>query len=244
MIDFHSHILPGMDDGSANIEESVGMLRQSAAQGVRLMIATPHFYADDESPRRFLARRAAAYDALRAGMRGHEAELPMVLTGAEIALFEGVGDCDALAQMKIDGTPLVLIEMPMTAWQPRMIEELGHIYDKTGLIPLIAHLDRYIQLQRDKHLPERLLGLPVLIQVNASFFTNRRTARFALQMLENGGIHLLGTDCHNLTTRTPNLHAAAQVIREKLGESALRRIDENGRRVFTDNPKALEAMFL
>ena len=244
MIDFHSHILPGIDDGSADLEESLGMLRLSAAHDVRLVIATPHFYADAESPARFLRRRAQAYQTLRQGMAGQEATLPMVLTGAEIAFFEGISDCEALAQMKIDGTPLVLVEMPMTQWPDRAVEELGSIYDKTGLIPLVAHIDRFIQLQRDRRLPERLRGLPVLIQANASFFFSRRYSRLAFSMLERGEIHLLGSDCHNLTGRRPNLLPAVQAIRERLGDTPLQRLEANGRRVFTDNPKTLEAMFL
>ena len=56
MIDIHSHILPGMDDGSSSIEESLAMARESARQGVRLIAATPHFYATEENPHRFLAR--------------------------------------------------------------------------------------------------------------------------------------------------------------------------------------------
>lgn len=244
MIDFHSHILPGIDDGSADTAESLGLLRLSAAQDVALMIATPHFYADAESPARFLHRRARAYQALRAAMAGQEAGLPMVLTGAEIAYFEGISDCEELPQMKIDGTPLVLVEMPMTRWPDRAVEELGSIYDKTGLIPLVAHIDRFIQLQHDRHLPERLRGLPVLIQANASFFFGRRYARLAFSMMERGEIHLLGSDCHNLTVRRPNLLPAAQAIREKLGDAPLQRVEANGRRVFTDNPKTLEAMFL
>ena len=245
MIDFHTHILPGIDDGSADLEESLGMLRLSAAHDVGLVIATPHFYADEESPARFLRRRARAYQALREGMSGQEAILPMVLTGAEIAFFEGISDCgDALAQMKIDGTPLVLVEMPMTQWTDRAVEELGSIYDKTGLIPLVAHIDRFILLQRDRHLAERLRGLPVLIQANASFFLNRRYSRLAFSMLERGGIHLLGSDCHGLAVRRPNLLPAMQAIRDRLGEAPLQRLETNGRRVFTDNPKKLEAMFL
>ncbi|MBQ6267065.1 MAG: capsular polysaccharide biosynthesis protein [Clostridia bacterium] len=244
MIDFHSHILPAIDDGSADLEESLGMLRLSAAHDVGLMIATPHFYADAESPARFLRRRSHAYQALREGMSGQEAILPMVLTGAEIAYYEGISDCETLADMKIDGTPLVLVEMPMTKWSDRAVEELGSIYDKTGLIPLVAHIDRFIQLQHDRRLAERLRGLPVLIQANASFFLNRRYSRLAFSMMERGEIHLLGSDCHNLTTRRPNLLPAMQAIRDKLGEAPLQRVEANGRRVFTDNPKILEAMFL
>ena len=65
MIDFHSHMLPDMDDGAQNVDEGLAMLRESRRQGVELVCATPHFYADEEDPASFLRRRGeAACEAL------------------------------------------------------------------------------------------------------------------------------------------------------------------------------------
>ena len=83
IIDFHSHILPGMDDGSKSVEMSVEMLNREAEQGIRKVIATPHFYPWSEHPEQFLARRDTAAAKLRKAMemRNH---LPEVIMGAEV----------------------------------------------------------------------------------------------------------------------------------------------------------------
>lgn len=105
-----------------------------------------------------------------------------------------------------------------------MYRELVAIREKRDIIPVIAHIDRYIRPLRTCGIPERLSEFPVLVQANAGFFLDRFAAPLALRLLRGDQIQLLGSDCHNLTTRTPNLGAAGAVIRRKLGEEALARI--------------------
>ena len=88
MIDLHSHILPGMDDGSKNPEESAALLRMLQQQGVTTLAATPHFYAR-ETPEAFLKRRQEAVAKLPIMEDG-----PRMLLGAEVAYFSGMGNCE------------------------------------------------------------------------------------------------------------------------------------------------------
>ena len=111
--------------------------------------------------------------------------------------------------------------MPPSPWTDSMYRELEDLALKRGYIPIVAHVDRYIGRFRTFGIPERLEQLPVLIQANAEFFLERSTASVALRMLRKGQIHLLGSDCHNLDSRRPNLGAALEKIRHKLGEKAL-----------------------
>jgi 8-oxo-dGTP diphosphatase len=74
-------------------------------------------------------------------------------------------------------------------------------------------------------IPQKLERLPVLVQANAEFFLNRATAGMALRMLKRGQIHLLGSDCHNLSARKPNLGPALHKICQKLGQESLQRIE-------------------
>ena len=97
-------------------------------------------------------------------------------------------------------------------WPERMLRELEAIHTERGLIPVLAHLDRYLGWLNAAALPRKLAALPVLIQVNASFFLQRSTRKTALRLLENGAVHLLGSDCHNTESRAPNLAAAQDVI--------------------------------
>lgn len=217
--DFHSHILPGIDDGSKNVEESVALLQMEARQGIRRVIATPHFYAHHDTPEHFLRKREAAWETLRRAMEGHP-ELPEVILGAEVYYFPGMSESDALSQLTIGKNRFILLEMPQPPWTEAMYREIEAIYVRRGIMPVIAHIDRYIGPFRTHGIPKRLEKLPVLVQANADFFLQRSTARMAMQMLRTDRIHLLGSDCHDPVSRKPNLGDALTLIGRRLGEGA------------------------
>ena len=223
VIDFHSHILPGIDDGSRSLEESIAMLRMEAEQGITHVVATPHFYARHDSPERFLERRNEAENRLREEMEKYPG-LPELTVGAEVYYFPGISESDAVFQLTIGGKSSILLEMAYSPWTDRMYAEMEDIYVKQGITPVIAHVDRYISPFRTHGIPDRLSQLPVLVQANGSFFLERGTRNMALRMLKAGRIHLLGSDCHNLDSRRPNLGETVQVIRKRLGPEALERI--------------------
>lgn len=228
--DFHSHILPGIDDGSASPEESIALLRLEAEQGVRLVAATPHFYAQRDHMEHFLERRAAAADALRRAA-GEKPDLPDVILGAEVYYFSGISQSEQIRQLALEDTGHVLIEMPSAPWTEGMYRELAQIPENLGLTPIIAHVDRYLGRFLDHGIPERLAKLPVRVQANASFFLHRSTAHKALRMLKQGQIHVLGSDCHNTVTRVPNLAPAVERIRRELGREAIVQIRKNEREI-------------
>lgn len=233
VVDFHTHVLPRIDDGSASIEESLALLRMEAEQGVRRVVATPHFYAQVDAPKPFLERRAAAVSRLREAMKAFP-ELPRLSVGAEVHYFPGIGDADILSELAIDNGRYVLIEMPMADWTDRMYRELENINEHFGLIPIIAHVDRYIGPMQTYGIPERLMELPVVIQANAGFFQRFSTKRLALRMLQKGQIHLLGSDCHNLKDRPVNIRQTLDLIEKKLGQEAIARINDWERRILPE----------
>ena len=218
--DFHSHVLPGIDDGSANVEMSIAMLKAAAEQGVDHVIATPHFYAQYNTPERFLEKRKRAEEALREEMQKHTG-LPELSVGAEVLFFKGISDCDALKLLTIAEKDCILLEMVESPWGDYAYQEIRQIREKQGLTPIIAHVDRYIGPWRDHGIPARLQQLPVVVQANAEFFLHRATASMAMRMLKRGQIQLLGSDCHNLSSRKPNLGDALQRIQKKLGQEAI-----------------------
>ena len=158
------------------------------------------------------------------GAMGADIELPEIVLGAEVYFFRGMSESDQLSRLTIEGKNYLLIEMPASPWAEDMYLELEQIWTRQGILPIVAHIDRYIRPLRTYGIPERLSQMPVLVQANAEFFINKRTAGMALRMLNADRIHLLGSDCHNMTTRTPNLDAAVQCIRSRLGPAALQRI--------------------
>lgn len=223
LVDFHSHVLPGIDDGSASVEESIEMLRMEARQGVECVVATPHFYANHDNPEQFLARRNEAEAELREAMAKIDG-LPELEVGAEVYYFSGISDSDILKGLTISKKRCILIEMPQPPWTDRMYQELEDINRKQGLIPIIAHVDRYIRPFCTYGIPKRLNEMGLYVQANASFFVQRSTARLAMKMLKNDQIHLLGSDCHNVKSRPPNLEIAADAIEGRLGKGTLHRI--------------------
>ncbi len=224
MIDWHSHILPGMDDGSRNVAESLSMMAMQKAQGIATVIATPHFYANDESVEAFLERRAAAFAELNGQLEG---DMPNVLLGAEVRYYQGISRLAALKELQIEGSKLVLLEMPMTGWTEYMVRELIELSGKSSIQIVLAHIERYLRLQK-KSVWERLRENGIQMQTNASFFTSFATKRKAMALLERGNIQFVGSDCHNLTSRSPQIGKAYDVIRKKMGDAYVSQMNEYG----------------
>lgn len=209
MIDFHSHILPKMDDGSRSIEESLMMLRTSAKQGIHTIAATSHFYAEENTIEQFLQRRQAAWERLYGSLRPG---MPEILLGAEVHYYEGMQRSKELPLLRIGKTNLLLLEMPFSPWSDRMVSEIIGLNRRPDMQILLAHIERYLRFQKAS-VWDSLLENGVFMQVNASFFLGSLSRYTALRMVKKGKIHLLGSDCHNMTSRPPQLGEAIDVLR-------------------------------
>ncbi len=224
MIDWHSHILPAVDDGSRDVEESLALLAGELQQGVDTVIATPHFFANDESVDEFLARRDESFQKLSA-VKGEG--MPEIICGAEVKYYQGISKMEGLKKLCIGDSKLLLLEMSMSKWTEYTLSELTEMALRREVKVVLAHIDRYYSLQSAAAW-ERLYDSGILMQVNASYFTEFFTKRKALKMMAGGGIHFLGSDCHNITTRPPNLLNACEYIDKKLGADFLTQFNEYG----------------
>jgi len=222
MIDFHSHILPGIDDGSKDVEESLLLLDRLREQGVTMVVATPHFYANEQSVETFLQRRADAYSHLISRCADGA---PQIRLGAEVLYYNGVSRLQGLESLCIEGTRLLLLEMPFTRWSSTVIREVLEIANNMDMTLILAHIERYMRFQNADVFSE-LQRHGVLMQVNASYFTERMSRRVALRQLGSGQIQLLGSDCHGVNNRSPKLGEAVAIIRKKYGDTLLQ--DLNG----------------
>ena len=230
MIDFHSHILPQIDDGSSGVKESLEMLEELSLQGVDTVVSTSHFYATQRSPQEFLARRERAFEQLKARLPENA---PRILLGAEVLYFPGMSRMDELSTLCIEGTNILLLEMPFRPWSEHMIREVHDLARSGRYTLMMAHIERYYDDQ-PVSVWDDLLGEGVLMQSNADFFLPFFAGRKALRLLREDRIHLLGTDCHNMTSRPPQMDEALRVIRRRLGEEKLVQIDELGRDLLQD----------
>ena len=214
MVDFHTHILPQIDDGSGSLEESLHMLSMLRDQQVSTVLATPHFDANKQSIDRFVQRRSEAYTELQGRM---DDALPQIRLGAEVLYYSGISRWDNLDALCIEGTRVLLLEMPLARWTTLMVREVQSLSNTRGITVVLAHIERYLKLQSPGVIQE-LLDSGIYMQVNASFFIERSTRRTALKMLRCNQIHLLGSDCHGVQNRPPALNEARNVIVKKYGE--------------------------
>ncbi|MBR6399700.1 MAG: capsular polysaccharide biosynthesis protein [Firmicutes bacterium] len=231
MIDFHSHILPRIDDGSKSSDMSLEMLRISYEQGIRMMAATPHFYITSDTAQKFCDRRAGSYEALSKRIAESGESLPDIILGAEVYYFRGISKYDGLDKLKISGTDHILLEMPFERWSEKTLNEVAAIKEETGLTPIMAHLDRYIDFQKGTDNIERLISMEVPIQLNAECFESFFTRGRAIKMINNGLVSALGSDCHNTDKRRPNLGPCIAYITKKCGAEAVENIMDRSRKL-------------
>ena len=217
MIDFHSHILPGMDDGSKDENESLAMLKMLAEQKVDTVCATPHFYPEDENVKSFLSRREEAYAKISGKLDG---TLPEIRLGAEISYYDGISYLEDFGKLTLQDTRILLVEMPMAGWSKFQRRELLNLAGSTGCTVVLAHIDRYLDLQ-ERGTFEELKENGILFQVNASFFKGFFNRKKAISFLRRGMIHFVGSDAHNLKDRKPEIGAAFDFIAKKEGDEAL-----------------------
>lgn len=216
-VDFHTHILPALDDGSQNAKMSVEMLKALRMQGVDTVVATPHFYPDMMDPKSFLGRRKESIDSLLHELGESRPELPCLCVGAEVAYFDGMSGGDAVKELCIEGTNVLLLEMPFCPWGERELKEVAGLVDRLRITPVIAHVDRYVKYQR-KEVLRRFVRSGAVLQCNAEAFFSVFSRGFALKTVAEGGI--IGSDCHDMTRRAPNLKAAVDLIEKRLGREA------------------------
>lgn len=227
-VDFHTHILPRMDDGSQSVEESVAMLRTLSASGVTCVVFTPHFCPEQDSPEAFLARRDAAFDALCGALTDADFPVPEMILGAEIEYFEGVSDIRNYPALSIGKSGCVLLEMPHGRWSSYVVEDILDLASDYRFRVILAHVERYL-FDQPADVVAALLDNGVLMQSNAAFFLNRRTTGKAIRFLKRGLIHLLGSDAHNTTVRPPDLGEACDLIEARAGKEIVQGVMQGAR---------------
>lgn len=212
MIDLHTHVLHGLDDGAASLEESLAIARAAVADGIEALAGTPHVRGDyptsaDEMEARLAEVRAAV-----------EAEgLPLrVLGGGEVALdvFDGLSQ-EELRRFGLGGNPrCVLLEFPYVGW-PLSLETIVRELVADGIVPVIAHPERSGDVQRA---PERLAPLVAsgaLVQLTAGSLEGafgRRAQAAATALLDRGLAHLVASDTHGARVRASGLSGAVAAL--------------------------------
>ena len=165
-------------------------------------------------------------ERLTAAIAESKEPLPQILPAAEAAYFPRMEEQD-LAPLCIQGTRTLMLEMPFADWTDLQVEAVETLALDCGYQVVLVHPERFCFSGSNRSQLRRLAQLPIGLQVNAGSLIRWQTRRLALDLLQLAPVPLLGSDCHNLTSRPPNLKGGRAVIRRKLGEDFLNQMDEN-----------------
>jgi protein-tyrosine phosphatase len=220
MIDIHCHILPGLDDGSPDWEQSLEMACLAVADGIREIVCTPHW-----APGIHANTRAPVLD-LVAAFREKLAEndIPLeVRPGAELRLDPDLPKKIRSGELlSINDTGrFILVELPELF--PPNLDEFFHLLIRQDIIPVICHPERNHQVKRNLSLLYGFVEAGCLAQVTAGSITGvfgSEVQKFSLLLLEHGLAHVIATDAHDLGRRAPVLSEALLEIEGLLGEEA------------------------
>lgn len=215
MIDLHSHILPGLDDGPASMEGSLQLARAAVAAGTRTIVATPHVNGGyGIGPERIAEGVAELTDALA------RAAIPLeVLPGGEIAIWRLVDlDDDTLRGFALGGGPRLLVESPFSPvvgeFEPMVLD-----LQQRGHRVLLGHPERCPAIQRDPERLVRLVQAGVLVQVTAGSMEGAfgsTVRRFTVSLLREGLVHVVASDAHDHVKRPPGQTAGFRALEAEL----------------------------
>jgi len=228
VIDFHSHVLPFVDDGAKDVETAAKMLVLSKSQGVDTVVATPHFYPSKMSVDDFLRNRQESYLKLKQYIEDNNLNVPEIRLGAEVAFSHEFMSMNP-ERLRIEGTDTILIELPFTFWNNWVYDDLFELSGRYKLNVVIAHLERYIENVKAFKFIQSLFDLNVFIQVNATSIIDKSKRKIIKHLFKKCRIDLLGTDMHNLGERTSNIDSAVRIISKKYGEECIADILSNSK---------------
>jgi protein-tyrosine phosphatase len=222
MIDLHSHILPGIDDGSKSLAMSLEMARIAVADGIRTMACTPHIY-----PGLYMNDAAgirAARDALQTVLQDHGIDLQLT-TGADVHLVPGlIEGLRAGTIPSLHGTRYVLLEPPHHVAPPHFAESVFQLIT-AGYVPVITHPERLTWMDDHYATMQQLVQAGAWMQITAGALTGMFGARpkyWGERFLGEGMAHILATDAHSSTRRVPVMSEGLAVAEKLLGrEEAL-----------------------
>lgn len=225
MIDLHTHILPGMDDGPTHWKESLSMLAMLRDQGVTTVALTPHYYAPQESVESFVRRREASHQLIA----GEGMEL---LLGSETYLSDTLFRNDTLYDLCIGDTNYLLLELPYASrWEPAVFERVEQLIHTFHVKPILAHPERFEATQnanREK-IFAKLTDLGCLLQFNIDSVVSPYSQKTTLELIQAGWGDVIGSDCHNTRSRPPQHHKFREIITKHIGDYQIETFQQNAR---------------
>lgn len=236
MIDIHTHILHGLDDGAKTVEESVLMAMQAVAQGITHVVATPHH----------MNRR---FETDGQDVRDRVAQLNVILQQKKISLQVGAGqeirmypellhDLDRQEILTLADSAYILLEFPALRC-PDGIFDLMHELQVRGYVPVIAHPERNAELLDNLALVRELVEHGALLQITTHSLLGlfgRKMQAFAMKLCKDRLVHFISTDAHDTRVRGNNLGKVYTMLEAKLGKAICDYWNSNAAAVFENHP--------
>ncbi|MGM0877168.1 MAG: tyrosine-protein phosphatase [Bacillota bacterium] len=246
MIDIHSHILPGVDDGAQTVEDAINMAKLAVEEGITRIIATPHHQNG-----KYINRKQDILERVIELNRVLQKEnIPLeVLPGQETRIYgELLEDLERGNILTLNHTNYLFIELP-SGHVPRYTEKLLFDVQLRGLTPVIVHPERNAEVMEN---PDKLLNLVKkgsLTQVTAGSLTGhfgKKIQKFSMQLIEANMAHFISSDAHNTSTRSFRMRESISEIDKEFGSQAVYYFQENaellmqGQAVYKQEPSQIK----
>lgn len=242
MIDIHCHILPGIDDGAKNLEESVQMAQEAVEQGIHTIIATPHFNYQYSNEKAAILEKTAQFNEHLT-----QQNIPLtVLPGQEVRIYgEILEDYEAGKIVPLAQTNYCMIEFP-SGHVPRFTERILYDLQMKGYIPVIVHPERNQEIVGQPDKLYQFVKNGALTQITAGSLCGhfgKNIKRFTQQLIEADLTHFIASDAHNVTTRPFHMTKALEAVEKNYGSDQIVYYTENarllteGKTVYKEIPK-------
>lgn len=195
MLDFHTHLLPAVDDGSRTPAESSELMTALNDLGFDGVVLTPHFYPYKEAMHDFVKRRDEAFSAFeKTG-----SEKMTLYTGCECFLHEYLFHAEDISPLCLAGTPYLMIELSYRREDgENMLKMTDKLVSAYNVTPVLAHIERYPYIMKDERFLLKFIELGCLAQTNLKSFSDFFLKKKLADYLNKGYINFLGTDTHRL----------------------------------------------
>lgn len=234
MIDLHSHILPGLDDGSKNIEETIEMARISVSEGINKIVATPHH----RKPRYLTKKEDVLGKTIYINSILKQKNIDLkIYTGMEIRMSRDIPEKlrnDEL--LSLNESKYILIELPFKE-ELDYTEDVLHEIKILGYIPVIAHPERYQVVMNDPNYVKKLIEDGCLIQINSNSLTGQfgtECKQVAEILVKHRMVHLVSTDSHSSRNRSPRVKYGIERMKKISDENYVESIISNAHKVFNN----------
>lgn len=250
MIDFHSHILPGVDDGAESIEDTMQLIKEASCAGFTKIISTSHYIEeqyeyDQDTRKQFL-------EILNSGIKTLGEDIQLYLGSEIYASYNMVELLEDAKASSINNSRYVLFELPMQNEIPNLKNLIYNLFDN-NYIPIIAHPERYSYVKEDPNWLIELIELGVLFQANYGSIIGiygKQAQKTVKQLLKNNMIHFLGSDVHRPGTIYKKMPEILVELEKIIDFESIKRLTEinpllvlEDKTIYIDKPTKIKKSF-